>query len=89
MILLGEPGPGAVDDRDLMTLSDWLVDEHGDAVTDEVVPAFVASPPGAEPELRLALGSACVRIRRIDSSGVAARLNFEPHPQRSRNASLR
>ena len=89
MILLGEPGPGVVDDRDLMTLSDGLVDEHGDAVEDEVVAAFIASPPGAEPELRLALGSACVRIGRIDSGEVAAHLHFDPHPQRSRDASLR
>ena len=89
MILLGEPGPGIVDDRDLMAVSDWLVDEHGRPVEDEAVAAFIASTPGAEPELRLALGSARVRIGRIDSGDVAARLNFDPHPQRSRSASLR
>ena len=89
MILLGEPGPGVVDDRDLMTLSDGLVDEHGDAVKDEIVDAFIASPPGAEPALRLALGNACVRIGRIDSGEVATRLHFDPHPQRSRSPPLR
>ena len=89
MILLGEPGPGIVDDRDLMAVSDWLVDEHGRPVEDEAVGAFIASPPGAESELRLALGSARVRVGRIDSGDVAARLHFDPHPHRSRNASLR
>ena len=89
MILLGEPGPGVVDDRDLMTLSDGLVDRHGTPVEDDVVAAFIASPPGTEPELRLALGNARVRVARIHSADVAERLHFDPHPQRSRNASLR
>lgn len=82
MILLGEPGPGVVDDRDLMTVADWLVDEHGKAVEDEAVAAFIASPPGAEPELRLALGPAPVRVGRVDSREVAVRLRFSPHPRR-------
>ena len=89
MILLGEPGPGVVDDRDLMTLSDGLVDRLGTPVEDDVVAAFIASPPGTEPELRLALGSARVRVARINSADVAGRLRFDPHPRRSRNASLR
>ena len=80
MILAGEPGPGIVDDRDLMTLSDRLVDEHGRPVGDGLVAAFIASAPGSEPELRLEHGGARVRIGRIDSGEVAASLGFDPHP---------
>ena len=80
MILVGEPGPGIVDDRDLMALSDWLVDEHGRPVEGEVVAAFIASAPGSEPELRLEHGRTRVRVGRIDSGEVAASLGFDPHP---------
>ena len=80
MILVGEPGPGIVDDRDLMTLSEWLVDESGRPVEDDLVAAFVASTPGSEPELRLAHAGIRVRVGRIDSGDVAASLGFDPHP---------
>ena len=83
MILLGEPGPGIVDDRDLLVLSDWLLDKHGKPVEDEFVTAFVASSPGTEPELRLECGGPRVRVRRIDSGQVAERLCFDPHPTRN------
>lgn len=80
MILAGEPGPGIVDDRDLLALSDRLVDEHGRPVEDELVAAFIASPPGVEPELRFEHDGARVRVARIDSGAVAERLRFDPHP---------
>ena len=80
MILVGEPGPGLVDDRDLMTFSERLVDEHGRPAEDDLVAAFVASAPGAEPEIRLAHGGARVRVGRIHSGEVAASLGFEPQP---------
>ena len=80
MILLGEPGPGIVDDRDLPALSDRLVDEYGNSVEDELVATFIASRPGSEPRLRLAHEGAHVRVRRIDSAEVARRLRFDPHP---------
>ena len=80
LILAGEPGPGIVDDRDLMALSDRLVDAPGRPVEDEFVATFIASRPGAEPELRLEYGGARVRVGRIDSSQVAAYLCFDPHP---------
>lgn len=83
LILAGEPGPGIVDDRDLMTLSDRLVDARGRPVEDEFVAAFIESRPGSEPELRLEYGSARVRVGRIDSSEVAASLCFDPHPVES------
>ncbi len=82
LILAGEPGPGIVDDRDLLALSDRLVDERGRPVDDEFVAAFVASSPGAEPELRLECDGARVRVGRIDSGQVAERLRFDPHPAR-------
>ena len=80
MILLGEPGPGIVDDRDLLALSERLVDEHGRPAEDGIVAAFIASTPESEPELRLEYGGARVRIRRIDSGAVAEYLRFDPHP---------
>ena len=80
MILLGEPGPGIVDDRDLPVLSDRLVDEHGRPAGDDLVAAFTASRPGSEPELRLAHEGAHVLARRIDSAEVPERLRFDPHP---------
>ena len=80
MILLGEPGPGVVDDRDLMTVSDWLVDEDGQPAEDEIVARFAASRPGSEPALALELAGERVRVRRIDSGEVAVRLRFIPHP---------
>ena len=83
MILAGGPGPGVVDDRDLPVLSDHLVDGHGVPAEDEAVAAFVASPPGSEPELRLEYGGARVRVGRIDSAAVAGRLGFDPHPAAS------
>ena len=80
MILAGEPGPGIVDDRDLLALSDRLVDERGRPVEDELVAAFIASPPGSEPELRLEHGGTRVRVARIESGAVAEHLHFDPHP---------
>ena len=80
LILAGEPGPGIVDDRDLMALSDRLVDAHGRPVEDELVAAFIASRPGSEPELRLEYAGTRVRVGRIDSSEVATYLCFDPHP---------
>ena len=80
MILAGEPGPGIVDDRDLMALSDRLVDEHGKPVEDRLVAAFIASAPGSEPELRLEHGGTLVRVGQIDSGEVAESLGFDPHP---------
>lgn len=82
MILVGEPGPGIVDDRDLLALSDRLLDRRGKPVEDELVTAFVASSPGAEPELRLEFGGKRVRVGRIESGQVAARLRFDPRPAR-------
>ena len=80
MILLGEPGPGIVDDRDLLALSDRLAGEHGQPAEDDLVAAFVASRPGAEPGLRLSHAGAHVPVRRIDSVDVPERLCFDPHP---------
>ena len=80
LILLGEPGPGIVDDRDLLALSDRLVGEHGRPAEDELVAAFIASRPGSEPELRLEHRGDRVRVGRIDSGEVAERLGFDPHP---------
>ena len=80
MVLVGEPGPGMVDDRDLMTLSDRLVDGRGKPAEDELVAAFVGSLPGSEPMLRLEHEGTHVRVGRIDSGEVAARLGFDPHP---------
>ena len=80
MILAGEPGPGMVDDRDLMALSDRLVDERGRPAEDALVAAFIESPPGSEPVLRLEHGRARVRVGRIASGEVAASLGFDPHP---------
>ena len=80
MILLGEPGPGVVDDRDLMTVSDWLVDEDGRPAEDELVARFAASRPGSEPALALEIDGDRVRVRRIDSGTVAPRLRFDPRP---------
>ena len=80
MILAGEPGPGIVDDRDLMMLSEELVDASGAPIEDELLSAFIESGPGAEPELRLAHGELRVRIGRIDSRDVAALLGFDPRP---------
>ena len=82
LIVVGEPGPGIVDDRDLLALSDRLLDKHGKPVEDEYVTAFVASAPGAEPELQLVCGGTRVRVGRIDSGHVAERLRFDPHPVR-------
>ena len=82
LIVVGEPGPGIVDDRDLLALSDRLLDKHGKPVEDEFATAFVASAPGAEPELRLECGGTWVRVGRIDSGHVAERLRFDPHPVR-------
>ena len=81
MILVGEPGPGIVDDRDLMALSERLHDSRGGPVEDEFVAAFIASRPGAEPALWLGHDDTRVRVRRIDSGEVAERLRFEPHPR--------
>ena len=80
MILAGEPGPGIVDDRDLMELSERLVDERGQPADDALLAAFVASGPGSEPELRLANGDIRVRVARIESGDVAAALGFDPRP---------
>ena len=80
LIVVGEPGPGVVDDRDLITLSDRLVDELDRPAEDELVNAFVASLPGSEPELRLVDGGARVRVGRIQSGDVAASMGFDPHP---------
>lgn len=81
MILVGEPGPGIVDDRDLMTLSDRLFDAHAIPVNDEFVAEFIASHPGCESELWIEHGGARVRVRRIDFGDVAERLGFDPHPR--------
>ena len=80
MILLGEPGPGIVDDRDLPALSDRLVDGDGRPVEDDLVAVFIASRPGSEPELRLAHEGARVLVSRIDSAEVPERLRYDPHP---------
>ena len=80
MILAGEPGPGIVDDRDLMVLSERLVDESGQPVDDDLLAAFIASSPGSEPVLRFAHGGIRVRVGRIDSGDVAASLGFDPRP---------
>ena len=80
MILLGEPGPGIVDDRDLMALSDGLIDGFGRPVDDEHVGRFIACPPGSEPVLGLEHQGACIPVKRIDSREVAERLHFDPHP---------
>lgn len=86
LILLGDPGPGIVDDRDLMALSDWLTDGRGRPVEDEVVAAFLAHPEGSEPELRFEYGGARVRVGHIESGEVAAHLGFDPHPSFSARA---
>ena len=80
MILVGEPGPGIVDDRDLLALSDRLVDERGRPIDDDTAAEFIASRPGAEPGLRFEHGGARLRVRRIDSRSVAGRFHFVPHP---------
>ena len=80
MILLGEPGPGIVDDRDLMALSDGLIDGCGRPVDDEHVVRFIACAPGSEPVLGLEHQGACIPVKRIDSRDVAERLHFDPHP---------
>ena len=80
MILLGDPGPGLVDDRDLMVLSDRLVDRRGRSIEDECVARLIASQPGSEPEIRLEYLGARIRLERIDSGAVAELLNFDPRP---------
>ena len=80
LILLGEPGPGIVDDRDLLVLSDRLVDERGRPAEDKMVDRFLAGAPQATPELRLEHDGIRVPVRRIHSREVPARLRFEPHP---------
>ena len=80
MVLLGEPGPGIVDDRDLLALSDRLVDGHGQPVDDETVDRLVASPSESESALRLQYGGARIPVGRIESGEVAERLHFDPHP---------
>ena len=80
LILLGDPGPGILDDRDLVTVSDWFVDEYGSPAEDELVTAFIASEPGSEPRLGLEYAGTRVRVGRIDSGEVAGRLRFDPHP---------
>ena len=80
MILAGEPGPGIVDDRDLLALSDRLVDGHGGPVDEDALAAFIASPPGSEPELRIEYGGNPVQVGRIGSGEVAGRLGFDPRP---------
>jgi len=82
LILTGEPGPGVVDDRDLSTLSDRFCDASGTPIEGDLVAAFVASPPGSEPELRLAYGSTRIRISRIQSGDLAASLGFISRPSR-------
>ena len=67
MILAGEPGPGIVDDRDLMALSDRIADESGRPVEGELLAAFIASKPG------LGAGAAA-RARRPPGAGRAHRL---------------
>ena len=83
MILLGEPGPGIVDDRDLLALSDRLVDGQGKPVDEAAIDRCIAGPPGAEPALRLQYGNTRVPVGRIDSREVAERLHFDPHPDES------
>ena len=80
MILVGEPGPGVVDDRDLMALSERLLDARGIPVNDEFVAAFIASRPGSEPNLWLEHEGTRVGVRRIDSGEAAERLHYDPHP---------
>ena len=80
MILVGEPGPGIVDDRDLMVLSDHFVDGNGRPADDLTVAEFIASVPGAEPALRFEYGGARVRVGRIQSGEAAASLGFDPRP---------
>lgn len=80
MLLLGEPGPGIVDDRDLLVLSDRLVDGDGRPVEDDLVAAFIASRPGSEPELRLVHEGTHILVSRIDSTEVPERLHYDPHP---------
>ena len=80
LILLGEPGPGIADDRDLMALSDRLLDARGRPADDDLVAAFMASAPGSEPEMWLAHGTVRVRVGRIDSGEVAGHLGFDPRP---------
>ena len=77
MILVGEPGPGIVDDRDLLALSDRLAGENGGPVDDDAVVELVESRPGrgAEP---------LARAGRSTRSGAAHRL-----ARRRRSISLR
>ena len=89
LILLGEPGPGIVDDRDLMKLSDRLVDEHGRPVEDEFVAEFITRAPGSEPDLHLEYAGVRMRVGRIDSGEVAEHLGFDPHPSFSARATPR
>ena len=89
LILLGQPGPGIVDDRDLMALSDRLADGRGRPVVDEFVTAFIAKAPGSEPELRLEHAGVRVRVGRIHSGEVAGQLGFDPHPSSSAGATPR
>ena len=80
MILLGEPGAGIVDDRDLMAVSDRLVDGRRRPVEDEYVGRFIGSLPGSEPVLGFEHLGTCIPVKRIDSREVAERLQFDPHP---------
>ena len=80
LILLGEPGPGIVDDRDLMTLSDRLVDTRGRPVDDECIARFIASPPDSDSAFDLEHRSHRIPVRRIDAREVPERLKFDAHP---------
>ena len=80
MILLGDPGPGIVDDRDLMTLSDRLLDSRGRPVEDQGLGRFIASPPETQPDFRIELLGTTVRVKRIDSGDVPELMGFDPNP---------
>ena len=80
MLLLGEPGPGIVDDRDLMALSDRLVDARGKSVDDECITRFIAGPPESVSDFRLEHRSCRIPVRRINACDVPERLKFDSHP---------
>ena len=84
MLLLGEPGPGIVDDRDMMALSDRLVDPRGQPVDDECITRFMAGPRESVSKFHLVHRSCRIPVRRIDSCDVAERLRFDSHPAAGR-----
>ncbi|MBL8383147.1 MAG: DUF2946 family protein [Burkholderiales bacterium] len=84
VVLLADPGPGAIDDRDLAAFLSCVVDAGGTPATDAAVEAWL---DGSEvPGLAFAWQGRHLPLARILRAQLGPRLGFDPEPRAAASA---